>query len=195
MIGQSVGSDASPLSCFLFRPRKSREKRRKRSHINASNASVIRVSTPPAQTAHVRFHERKWVHTRLCSKDRTQGHTRRNRWRFGWGWYHYPRSVPHVSETLRGRGLKRQTLPLLGLGRGCSQRTQRAFGTAMRLCASLFRGVAAPLGCVIFSVSVEIYGFTPRAQGFLYVRGGDGITTLSALYVLLKRRTAACKSG
>jgi hypothetical protein len=40
-------------------------------------------------------------------------------------------------------------LPLLGLGRGCSQRTQKAFGTAMCLCASLFRGVAAPLGCVI----------------------------------------------
>ena len=35
---------------------------------------------------------------------------------FGRGWYHYPRSVPHVSETLRGRGLKRHTLPLLGLG-------------------------------------------------------------------------------
>ena len=68
----------------------------------------------------------------------------------GGGWYHYPRSVPHVSETLRGQGVERQTLPLLGLGRGCSQRTQRAFGTAMRLCASLFRGVAAPLGCVIF---------------------------------------------
>ena len=65
------------------------------------------------------------------------------------GWYHYPRSVPHVSETLRGRVSERQTLPLLGLGRGCSQRTQRAFGTAMRLCASLSRGVAAPLGCVI----------------------------------------------
>ena len=69
--------------------------------------------------------------------------------RFGRGWYHYPRTVPHVSETLRGQGVERQTLPLLGLGRGCSQRTQRAFGTAMRLCASLFRGVAAPLGCVI----------------------------------------------
>ena len=67
----------------------------------------------------------------------------------GGGWYHYPRSVPHVSETLRGQGVERQTLPLLGLGRGCSQRTQRAFGTAMRLCASLSRGVAAPLGCVI----------------------------------------------
>ena len=32
-----------------------------------------------SQTAHVRFHRRKWVHTRLCSEDRTQGHTRRNR--------------------------------------------------------------------------------------------------------------------
>ena len=30
-----------------------------------------------------------------------------------------------------------------------SRRTQKAFGAAMRLCASLFRGVAAPLGCVI----------------------------------------------
>ena len=67
----------------------------------------------------------------------------------GGGWYHYPRSVPHVSETLRGQISERQTLPLLGLGRGCSQRTQRACGTAMRSCASLFRGVAAPLGCVI----------------------------------------------
>ena len=47
-------------------------------------------------------------------------------------------------------GVERQTLPLLGLGRGCSQRTQKAFGTAMRSCASLFRGVAAPLGCVVF---------------------------------------------
>jgi len=65
------------------------------------------------------------------------------------GWYHYPRSVLRGSETLRGRVSERQTLPLLGLGRVCSRRTQKACGTAMRLCASLFRGVAAPLGCVI----------------------------------------------
>ena len=50
MIGQSVGSDASPLSCFLFRPRKSREKRRKRSHTNVSSTLSTRSSTPPAQT-------------------------------------------------------------------------------------------------------------------------------------------------
>ena len=96
--------------------------------------------------ARVRFHRRKRVHTRLSEKDRTQRLTRRNTGRFGWGCCYYPRSVPHVSETLRGRGLKRQTLPLLGLGRGCSRRTQKAFGTAMRLCASLFRRRRGPAG-------------------------------------------------
>ena len=64
----------------------------------------------------------------------------------GGGWYHYPRSVPHVSETLRGQGVERQTLPLLGLGRGCSRRTQKAFGTEMRLCVSLSRRRRGPAG-------------------------------------------------
>ena len=65
------------------------------------------------------------------------------------------------SPTSPGRVSERQVLPLLGLGRGCSQRTQRAFGTAMRLCASLLRGVAAPPGCVIFFAFVEIAACTP----------------------------------
>ena len=86
------------------------------------------------------------------------------------GGYYYPRCAPHVLETLRGRGLKRQTLPLSGLGRGCSQRTQKACGTAMRLCASLSRGVAAPLGCVIFFASAEVAACTPCAQCFPNVR-------------------------
>ena len=100
----------------------------------------------------VRFEGLRRVHTCLRQQDRTQRITGRNRWRFGWGWYHYPRTVPHVSETLRGQGAERRTLPLWGLGRVYSRRTQRAFGTAMCLCASLFRGVAAPLGRVIFSL-------------------------------------------
>ena len=85
--------------------------------------------------------------------------------RFRWGRYYYPRTVSHVSETLRGQGVERQTLPLLGLGRVCSQRTQRAFGTAMRLCVSLFRGVAAPLGCVIFFRFCRNYGFHTLCSG------------------------------
>ena len=148
-----------------------------------------------AQTPHVRFHGQKWVHARLCSKDRTQAFTGRNMGHFGWGWYHYPRTVSHVSETLRGQGVERQTLPLLGLGRGCSQRTQRAFGTAMRLCASLSRGVAAPLGCVICLQLGDVAVFSLCAQYFLNVRGGGGITTPGVLCVLPKRRTSACQSG
>ena len=119
-----------------------------------------------AQTAHVCFHSRKRVHARLSEKNRTQGHTRRNRGRFGWGRYYYPRSVLHGSETLRGRVSERRTLPLSDLGRGESRRTQRACGTAMRSCASLFRGVAAPLGCVIFFASAEIAVCTSCAQAF-----------------------------
>ena len=71
------------------------------------------------------------------------------------GWYHFP----HVSETLRGRVSERRTLPLLGLDLVCSRRTQKACGTAMRPCVSLFRGVAAPLGCVIFFRFCRNYGF------------------------------------
>ena len=37
------------------------------------------------------------------------------------------------SETLRGQVSERRTLPLLGLGRMYSQRTQKAFVTAMRM--------------------------------------------------------------
>ena len=33
-----------------------------------------------------------------------------------WGWYHYPRSVSHGSETLRGQGVERQTLPFSEVG-------------------------------------------------------------------------------
>ena len=38
-----------------------------------------------SQMAHVRFHRRKRVHTRLRQQDRTQRLTRRNRERFRWG--------------------------------------------------------------------------------------------------------------
>ena len=206
MIGQSVGSDASPLSCFLFRPRKSCEKRRKRSHTNVSNASVTRTSS----TSGVQTHPTSLTLLSQSPAKRVTGDsrytlgfprriahkrlTRRNRGRFGWGRYYYPRSVPHVSETLRGQVSERQTLPLLGLGRRCSRRTQRACGTAMRLCASLFRRRRGPAGLRdLFRFCRNSWICTPGAQGFPRVRGTGGITTLGALCVLLKCRTAACQ--
>jgi hypothetical protein len=90
------------------------------------------------------------------------------------------------SPTSPGRVSERQVLPLLGLGRGCSQRTQKAFGTAMRLCASLFRGVAAPLGSVICLQLGDVAVFSLCAQYFLNVRGGGGITTLGAFHTFRK---------
>ena len=70
-------------------------------------------------------------------------------WAFRMGVVSLPSIRAARSRTSPGRVSERQTLPLLGLGRRRSRRTQKAFGTAMRLCASLSRGVAAPLGCVI----------------------------------------------
>ena len=116
--------------------------------------------------------------------------------RFRWGRYYYPRTVSHVSETLRGQGVERQTLPLLGLGRVCSRRTQKAYGTAMCLCASLSRRRRGPAGLrdlFRFCRSCGLYAL--RSGPFRVCEARGGITTLSALYVLLKRRTAACQNG
>ena len=88
------------------------------------------------------------THSAFRERSHTAAYTAKHG-RFGWGWYLYPRSVSHVSETLRGQVSERQTLPLLSLGRGRSRRTQRA---SEQRCAHACRcsaGVAAPPGCVI----------------------------------------------
>ena len=96
-----------------------------------------------------------------------------------------PLSLPSTrtarSRTSPGRVSERQTLPLLRLDPVCSRRTQRAFGTAMRLCASLFRGVAAPLGCVICLQFGDVAVFSLCAQYFLNVRG-RGVLLPSACF-------------
>ena len=104
-------------------------------HFSTSRTNGPRLLSRAKAGTHSAFGEGS--HTAACTPK--QGPS-------GRGWYHYPRSVSHGSETLRGRVSERRTLPLLGLGRGCSQRTQRAFGTAMRLCASLFRRRRGPAG-------------------------------------------------
>ena len=165
LCGRAAGAcDCGPLSCAKIERPSPLEKPsckvrffvQKRSHEYRQKVTVTTLfQTVPhrifqllPQMAHVCFHVRKRVHTRLRQQDRTQGHTRRNRGRFGWGWYHYSRSVPHVHQHPRAGYQNGKFCRFWGLV-GCSQRTQKAFGTAMRLCASLFRGVAAPLGCVI----------------------------------------------
>ena len=112
------------------------------------------------------------VATCLHQQDRTHRLTRRNTGRFGWGRYHYPRSVLRGPETLRGRDLKRQTLPLLGLGRGVlpkNAESLRDSDVLMRVAVPGRRGPAglrdpiaasltAPMG---FSV---LFGHSNRTQ-------------------------------
>ena len=147
-----------------------------------------------SQMAHVRFHRRKWVLTRLRQQDRTQRPTRRNRG-VSDGALSLPSERSARSQTSPGRVSERRTLPLLGLGRERSRRTQKAFGTAMRLCASLFRGVAAPLGCVICLQLGDVAVFSLCAQYFLNVRGGGGITTLGAFHTFRKPCVAGVYNG
>ena len=115
LCGQAAGAcDCGPLSCTkierpsllekpsckvrLFAQIHFHEYRQKVTVTTLFQTAFHRVFQLLPQTAHVCFYRRKRVHTRLSEKDRTQRHTRRNRGRFGWGRYYYPRNVPHVHE-------------------------------------------------------------------------------------------------
>ena len=88
------------------------------------------------------------IHSALLKEPYTMAHTAKQG-SFRMGVVSLPSDRSARSRIFPGRVSERRTLPLLGLGRVYSRRTQRAFRTAMCLYASLFRGVAAPLGCVI----------------------------------------------
>ena len=225
MIGQSVGSDASRLSCFLFRPRKSREKCRKRSHTNASNASVIltsRVSQTPPQTPPPYFYQ--WVSH--IKRVLAQSSTKRPTFAFaGESGYTlgFRRKIAHkgshgetgdVSDggaiitldtnrtftNIPGPGVRTAYFAALGSWPGGALEERRK--PSGQRCAYACRcpeGVAAPLGCVIFLQfgDVAVFSLCTQyfTQNFLRVQDEGGITTLGVLRVLLKRWTAACQKG
>ena len=134
------------------------------------------------------------THSALLKGSHTTAHTAKH----GVFWVRVvslPSARSARSRTSPGRVSERRTLPLLGLGRGCSQRTQRASGQRCayaRRCSEASRPRWAALLCLQFG---DVAVFSLCVQYFLNVRGGGGITTLGVLCVLLKRRTAACKSG
>ena len=102
LCGRAAGAcDCGPLSCAkierpsplekpsckvrFFVQKHSHEYRQKVTVTTLFQTAFHRVFQLLAQTAHVRFHSRKRVHTRLRQQDRTQRLTRRNTGRFGWG--------------------------------------------------------------------------------------------------------------
>ena len=134
------------------------------------------------------------THSPLLKKSHTAAH-RSKQGCFGWRRHLYPLTVLRAPETLRGQRAERQTLPLLGLGRGCSRRTQRACGAAMRSCASLLRRRRGPAGLRdLFSFLSKLRLVCPALSAFRMCETRGGIITLGVLCVLLKHSAAACQS-
>ena len=118
-----------------------------------SNSSIsdylsLRFSTPRTNAPRLPSLPKAGTHSAFGERSHTRAYTAKQG-SFRMGVVSLPSDRSERSRIFPGRVSERRTLPLLGLGRVYSRRTQRAFGTAMCLCASLFRGVAAPLGCVI----------------------------------------------
>ena len=148
-----------------------------------------------AQTAHVCFHSRKRVHTRLSEKNRTQRLTRRNRG-LPDGAAITTLGAFRTFTNIPGPGVRTAYFAALGSWPGGALEERRK--PSGQRCAYVCRcpeGVAAPLGCVICLQLGDVAVFSLCAQYFLNVRGGGGITTLGGLCVLLKYRTAACQNG
>ena len=85
-----------------------------------------------------------------------------------------------------GPGIRTASFAAFGAWSGVLPKNAGSLGTAMRLCVSLSRGVAAPLGCVICLQLGDVAVFSLCAQYFLNVRGGGGITTLGAFHTFRK---------
>ena len=68
-----------------------------------------------------------------------------------------------------GPGIRTASFAAFGAWSGVLPKNAGSLGTAMRSCASLFRGVAAPLGCVICLQLGDVAVFSLCAQYFLNV--------------------------
>ena len=201
--GRSVGSDASRLSCFLFRPRKSREKCRKRSHTNVSNASVTRTSRlsqtllqTPLPCFHASINEYYTaknglgtIAPRLLSQVKVGTHLGSLRkiahsgsqGETGVLWME-ALSLPSDRFARSGNPAwpEGRTAYFAALGSwpgGAPKERREPSGQRRAYARRCPEGVAAPLGCVIFSVSVEIAACMPCAQG-LSVCARRGVVSL-----------------
>ena len=173
MIGQSVGSDASPLSCFLFRPRKSCEKRKKRSHTNVSNASATRASrvsqTPlqaPFPTSINGYHAAKKFLSQWPAKRSTFAFAGESGYTLA-----FANRIAHSGLHAETWGF---TLAIGGAFRSHShieamKSRRKRMHALWRVSASY--GAAAPLGCAASSAIWRCCFFSLCVRYFLHVRG------------------------
>ena len=157
---------------------------------------LIAVSTSLTNGPRLLSQAKVGTHSAFRERSHTTAHTPKEGGRFGWGRNHYPQTVLRGSETLRGRDLKRHTLPLWDLGREVLSKNAESLRDSdalMRVAVPRRRGPAGLRDLFRFCRSCGLYAL--RSGPFRVCEARGGITTLSALCVLLKRRTAACQSG
>ena len=125
------------------------------------------------------------THSALLKGSHTTAHTAKH----GVFWVRVvslPSARSARSRTSPGRVSERRTLPLLGLGRGCSQRTQRASGQRCayaRRCSEASRPRWAALPRLQFGGAA----FFRSAFGtFCMCEARGGITTLGAFHTFRK---------
>ena len=154
--------------------------------INGYHTAKKLLSQSPAKRPTFAFTGESGYTTRLLKKDRTQRLTRRNRGRFGWGWYHYSQSVPHVHEHPRA-GCQNGVLCRFWVLAGCASEERRKPSEQRcayaRRCSEASRPRWAALLCLQLG---DVAVFSLCAQYFLNVRGGGGITTLGAFHTIRK---------
>ena len=100
------------------------------------------------------------------------------------------------SRTSPGRVSERQTLPLFSLGREVLSKNAESLRNSdvlMRVAVPRRRGPAGLRDLFRFCRNCGLYAL--RSGPFRVCEARGGITTLSALYVLLKHRIAACQKG
>ena len=105
------------------------------------------------------------THSPSPSGARTAAHTPKQG-RFGRGWYHYPRSVPHVRKPCvagRQNGVLCRFWALVG---GALEEHRKPSEQRCAYACRCLEGVAAPLGCVIFFISDEIVACMTCSRNF-----------------------------
>ena len=105
------------------------------------------------------------THSAFRERAHTTAHTSKEG-AFRMGRYHYPRHELHVHEHPRAGCQNGVLCRFRILVEGNLEERREPAEQRCAHCASLFRDVAAPLGCVIFFASAEIAVCTSCAQAF-----------------------------
>ena len=133
-----------------------------------------------AQTAHVCFHSRKRVHTRLSEKNRTQGHTRRNRGVLDGGGI-TTLGAFRTFTNIPGPGIRTAYFAALGSWPGGALEERRKPSgqrcAYARRCPEASRPRWAALLCLQFG---DVAVFSLCVQYFLNVQGGRALSLPSA---------------